>query len=98
MVLLLPRGGCTIEQVARFMGITRRTLHRRLALEGQTFIALVQAMRQELWSRYACDRHRSLTEVAQLLGFSDLSSFSRWHRGVFGKTAESMRSAQAGRP
>ena len=92
-LVLLPQGRCTIEQVARFMGINRRTLHRHLATEGHTFSGLVQAVRRELAQRYVSDRLRPLTEVAQLLGFSDLSSFSRWHRQNFGASAERLRVA-----
>lgn len=96
-LVLLPQGRCTIEQVARFMGIHRRTLHRKLAAEGHTFVALVQALRAELAQRYVADRQRPLTEVSQLLGFADLSSFSRWHRTTFAATALGSRTRSSGR-
>lgn len=80
VLLLLPRGRCSIEQVSRLMGITRRTLHRQLAAEQAIFRDLVQAVRLELAPRYLSDPDRPLTDISQLLGFADLSSFSRWHR------------------
>jgi AraC-like DNA-binding protein len=90
-LVLLPQGRCTIEQVSRFMGIHRRTLHRQLASEGCTFVALVQALRTELAQGYVADQQRPLTEVSQLLGFADLSAFSRWHKSTFGVTAMATR-------
>lgn len=87
VLVLLPRGRCTVDQVARLMGITRRTLHRHLAAEGQVFSELVLTVRRELAARYVMERSRSLGEIAQLLGFADLSSFSRWHRQQFGAAA-----------
>lgn len=87
VLVLLPRGRCTVDQVARLMGITRRTLHRHLGAEGQVFSQLVLTVRRELVSRYVLEPSRSLGDIAQLLGFADLSSFSRWHRQQFGVAA-----------
>ena len=87
VLVLLPRGRCTVDQVARLMGITRRTLHRHLGAEGQVFSDLVLTVRRELVSRYLREPSRPLGSIAQLLGFADLSSFSRWHRQQFGASA-----------
>ena len=91
VLLLLPKGRCAVDQVAQFMGITRRTLHRQLAKEHTTFSNVVQGVKAELASRYVHDSSRRLTEVCHLLGFADLSSFSRWHRSTFGLSAEQAR-------
>lgn len=77
---LLPQGRCRIDLVARQFGVDRRTLHRRLAAEGTSFSALVDAVRQEQLRRHLADHHRSFTEISELLGFSCLSAFSRWKR------------------
>lgn len=95
VLVLMPRGRCTVDQVARLMGITRRTLHRHLAAEESTFSDLLYAIRRELASRYVADKRRSLTDVSQLLGFADLSSFSRWHRAAFGTAAAGLRARPA---
>ena len=81
---LLPTGSCTIEVVAQHLAIDRRTLHRRLSREGQTFSDIVDAVRRELAKRYVKDAHRSLAEVSILLGFAAPSGFSRWYRRQFG--------------
>ncbi|UUZ76015.1 AraC family transcriptional regulator [Polaromonas sp. P1(28)-13] len=92
MVLaLMPLGRCTVDQVAGLMGITRRTLYRHLANEGQVFTELLQSIRRELASRYVNEPQHSLTAITQLLGFTDLSSFSRWHKTSFGCSAGELR-------
>ena len=83
IVMLLGTGTCTIDRVAQHLGIDRRTIHRRLAREGETFSGLVDAVRRELAERYVKERHRSLAEVSSLLGFSAPSGFSRWYRQRF---------------
>jgi AraC-like DNA-binding protein len=80
IVLLLPRGHCRADIVAQHLGVTRRTIHNRLAAEGTTFKALVDQMRGELLNDYIDAGSRSLSEVAPLLGFSELSALSRWRR------------------
>lgn len=87
VLVLLPRGRCTVDQVAQLMGIHRRTLHRHLAAEGLVFSGLVLTVRRELALRYLAEGSRSLGEISHLLGFADLSSFSRWHRQQFGRVA-----------
>lgn len=80
IVLLLPRGHCRAEIVAQHLGVTRRTVANRLGAEGTTFKALVDRMRSELLREYLNADSRSLSEVAALLGFSELSALSRWRR------------------
>ena len=84
IVVSLLAGGCSIDRVAQHMGVDRRTIHRRLAREGETFTGIVDAVRRELAQRYLRDRDRKLTEVALLLGFAGASAFSHWYRKQFG--------------
>ncbi|HET7527392.1 MAG TPA: AraC family transcriptional regulator ligand-binding domain-containing protein [Burkholderiaceae bacterium] len=91
IVLLLPRGHCRAEVVAQHLGVDRRTVANHLAAENTTFSALVDGMREDLLSRYLTDGTRSLSDVAVLLGFSELSAFSRWHRRRFGVAARTIR-------
>ncbi len=97
VVMLLGTGTCTIDRVAQHMGIDRRTIHRHLAHEGETFSGLVDAVRRELAERYVKDRHRSLAEVSSLLGFSAPSGFSRWYRQRFKKKPSERRARVAPR-
>jgi AraC-like DNA-binding protein len=94
---LMPAGHCSIVQVARSLGVDRRTVQRRLAGSGETFSSLRNAVRAELAERLLPNPRRSLTEIAEELGFSEPSAFSRWFRGQFGCSPSQWRSrTQAG--
>jgi AraC-like DNA-binding protein len=88
---LLPSGLCSADRVAKLLGIDRRTLHRHLARDGETFLSLVDSVRAELATRYVENRERPLASVAEMLGFSALSAFSRWFRHRFGCSVSQWR-------
>jgi len=93
---LLPKGTCTIDVVARHLCMTRRTVHRQLAADRQTFSGILEGVRKDLATRYMAEKHRSLAEISTLLGFSAPSGFSRWHRREF-ESAPSQRLKRAPR-
>jgi AraC-like DNA-binding protein len=84
IVQLLDSGDVTLEQVAEFMGLSPWTLRSRLTGEGTTFEALLQETRQSLTDIYLRDTDLPLTEIALLLGFSELSAFTRAASRWFG--------------
>jgi AraC-like DNA-binding protein len=92
---MLPLGGCSVEEVAHHLGVDRRTVHRHLARGGETFSSLMDEVRAELAESYLEGNKRHLTEVAQLLGFSALSAFSRWHKRHFGLTLTERRNGKS---
>ena len=94
----LPTGRCSLQQVAVQLGVDRRTIHRRLAREGETFSTIVDAVRTEMVTRFIENRDRPLYMVAESLGFSALSAFSRWFRTRFGRSASDWRAAHVARP
>jgi len=67
------------------VALSARTLQRRLAEQGTTFQEVVDEVRRELARKYLQDRALGVTEVAYLLGFSELSAFDRAHRRWTGK-------------
>ncbi|MEN8200696.1 MAG: AraC family transcriptional regulator [Thermodesulfobacteriota bacterium] len=73
----LPSGNVSVEQVAGELGISGRKLQRVLQDRGTTFLSLLNDTRMELAKEFIRDRHIDLTEVAFLLGFAELSTFSR---------------------
>lgn len=89
----LATGKCSIDLAARQLGMSRRTVHRALAREGHTFSQILDDVRRELASRYVADKHRSLAEVSELLGFAAPSGFSRWYRRHFSVPASLKRTA-----
>jgi len=92
---LLPGGRCTAQQMARHLGMDRRTLHRRLSAEGHTFSALLDEVRAGLVLRHLQESDLPLGEVAGLLGFSGPSSFSHWFRSTFGTSVSGWRPQQS---
>jgi len=91
----LPSGLCSADRVAKHLGVDRRTLHRHLAREGETFTSLLDAVRAELMTRYIGNRDRSLASISELLGFSALSAFSRWFRSRFGCSVSQWRASES---
>jgi AraC-like DNA-binding protein len=81
---LLPAGRCSAQQVARHLGVNRRTLHRRLATEGTTFTAVLDETRRSVAERLLLNTDLSVTEISQSLGFAAPSGMSRWFRDQYG--------------
>jgi AraC-like DNA-binding protein len=90
--MLLPTGRCSVEQVAAHLGRDRRTLHRQLTREGETFSSLLDQVRRELATRFLVNPHHPLSEIAGVLGFSELSAFSRWFSRLFDCSPSTWRS------
>jgi AraC-like DNA-binding protein len=73
----LAHRSCTAERVCHVLGVSYRTLNRRLAAEGTTFQAIVDSVRTDVATRLLAQTDMPLTEIADALDFSDLSAFSR---------------------
>lgn len=89
--LLMPAGRASIASVADSLGVTVRTLQRRLDDEGTQFSDLLDRVRVREVSRYLSQRRLRLTDIADLLGYSSLSAFSNWYRGRFNETPSEAR-------
>ncbi len=76
MIAQLPEEIPTKARTASLLGLTERTLLRRLKDEGTTFAEVLRQLREELAFQYL-RRGMCLSEVAYLLGFSDNGTFSR---------------------
>lgn len=81
---LLASGNCTVERVAEHFACNRRTIHRHLAECGTSFSAILDAQRAALVTKLIEDPGRSLSAIAQQLGFSAQSAMARWFRSRFG--------------
>ncbi|KWF97486.1 AraC family transcriptional regulator [Burkholderia diffusa] len=82
----------SLEDMARLMNTSPRTLKRRLQEEGMTFRVLLAQARGAMAETLLGDAHLSLTEVAERLGFSDLSSFSQAFKRWYGVPPGTYRS------
>ena len=81
----LSNGSVTEKTVSESLFMTPRNMHRKLQKEETSFKQLLTEVRQDLAQQYIQDRSKTLTEISFLLGFSEVSSFSRAYKGWTGK-------------
>jgi AraC-like DNA-binding protein len=73
----LPSGIPSVEQIGQVMGMSRRTLTRRLSENGLTFRDLIKKIQEEVSKELLKNPARSIAEIAFETGFSEQSAFSR---------------------
>lgn len=73
---LLAQGEANADAACRAMRLSRRTLQRRLKAEKTSFQKVLTEVRAELAVRYLRDTRLKALEVAMLLGYSNISSFT----------------------
>jgi AraC-like DNA-binding protein len=86
----LGAGECTLERTARALGMSERTLQRRLREAGTTFAAIVDSIRREMAVEYL-DKRMPVTEIAFLLGYAEPSAFHHAFKRWTGTTPERAR-------
>lgn len=70
-----------LEQIAAGLGLTPRTLQRRLLEEGESLHQVIESARRELARQYLLESSLDLNDIAYLLGYADTNSFIRaFHR------------------
>lgn len=89
---MLSNRRCTAPFVAQQLGLSRRTLDRRLAGERTSFHALLDEVRRDIARGQIEGSRRSMAQIADLLGFSSAAAFSTWFVGGFGMTPGQWRS------
>ncbi|GGH78011.1 AraC-like DNA-binding protein [Pullulanibacillus pueri] len=90
----LTGGRPSIQMVARELGVSDRTLQRRLTDEGTNFKDLLIHTRHEQAREYLRDSSLDIKEVAFLVGYEDQSSFYRAFRHWEGDTPAHYRTKQ----
>lgn len=73
---LLARGEANADAACRALKLSRRTLQRRLHAEKTSFQRILREVRAELAINYLSDARLRILEIAMLLGYSNLSSFT----------------------
>lgn len=91
----LSEGTPRMADIAKGLGLSSRSFHRRLSAHGFSFQALTEETRRELAEGLLRDEQYSLAEVAFLTGFAEQSSFTRAFKRWLGTTPASYRKAQA---
>lgn len=83
---MLPSGHSAIEEAARRLAISKRTLQRQLSQESSSYKEVLNATRQELAQHYLARSAISPPEISFLLGYQDSNSFLRAFKGWTGAT------------
>jgi len=91
IVPLLPHGEARADKVASRLGMSQRTLARRLSEEGLTFAGLLDHLRSDLANRYLDDPDLSVSQIAWLLGYGEVSAFTHAFKRWTGKTPRETR-------
>ncbi|MBJ8482499.1 AraC-like DNA-binding protein [Acinetobacter sp. BIGb0102] len=76
----LAAGEIQQQEIAKSLGLSTRSLQRKLSLENTSYSEILDKTRQELASSYIKNNSYSITEIAYILGFTDVSSFTRAFR------------------
>ena len=95
MLEQLPSGNLTESSVAEALHISTRTLQRQLQEKNTSFKLILNEVRTELADKYIRNNQLSLTEISFLLGFSEMSSFSRAFKRWTGETPSQYRTSSA---
>jgi AraC-like DNA-binding protein len=90
---LMRSGEPTLQKTANGLVVGPRTLQRRLGQCGVDFTDLVADTRRRFALQYLADRRHTLTEVAFLLGYSEVSAFNRAFKRWTGSTPSEYRAS-----
>jgi len=90
---LLPHGRVLVGEVASTLGMSKRTLGRKLADEGLNFTEIFEQLRRDLAVRYLADRKLPVSKIAWLLGFREVSAFTHACKRWTQKTPSQLRTA-----
>ena len=93
IVRLLPHGEAQAPEVCRELGVSLRTLSRRLEAEGLTFAKVLDDLRHGLAARHLRERDLPISEIAWMLGYRRSSSFNHAFKRWTGKTPGSLRAS-----
>jgi AraC-like DNA-binding protein len=88
---LLPHGKTQKRIVAKTLGLSARTLSRRLADEGTTYEEVLDQLRRSLGLQYLKEPSISLSQIAWLLGYGGSTSFNHAFRRWTGRSPSAMR-------
>lgn len=90
----LSTGDCTLSHIARFLSMSVRALQNRLEAEHSSFQLLLDKVRRELAVHHLSRRDMQLTQLAYLLGYSELSAFSRSFKRWYGTSPRNWQRLQ----
>jgi AraC-like DNA-binding protein len=93
---LLPHGMAQSNIVATRLGMSPRTMARRLSAEGLSFAGILRDLRLALAHRYLADRNLPISQIAWLLGYTEIGAFTHAFRRWTGSAPSAVRGQSAG--
>jgi len=96
MAPLLPHGRARVGDIAKRLGMSQRTLARRLAAEGLTFGQVLDQLRSDLARKYVGESGLSISQIAWLLGYQEASAFTHAFKRWTGRTPREARARENG--
>ena len=90
---LLPSGECTIDDVAKKLGYSKRSLQRKLQEEDTNFQKQLNHTRELLAKTYLANTDMTAEDIAFLLGYQEIGSFFRAFTAWTGQTVNEYRNA-----
>ena len=93
---LLPHRKARVEVIASRLGMSQRTLARRLAREGLNFTEIMDELRADLAKRHLEDSQLSISQIAWLVGYQEVSAFTHAFKRWTEMTPRQMRSRTSG--
>jgi AraC-like DNA-binding protein len=91
MAPLLPHGKANAVEIARRIGMSRRTLARKLSSEDLTFSAIAEELKGDLAKHYLTASDLPISQIAWLLGYSEVSAFTHAFKRWTGMTPRQSR-------
>jgi len=88
-----PQQGRNADDLAQFLNLSVRTLHRQLKEEGASLQQLKDSVRQAQAQDLLLRSHRAIKQIAAQVGFQSEKSFSRAFKAWTGQTPEECRRA-----
>jgi AraC-like DNA-binding protein len=89
---LLPHGQAQAQTIAKALGVSVRTLSRRLSAEATTFAEVVDQLRRTLALEYLKEPGFTTAQIAWLLGYEGSTSFNHAFKRWTGRSPSSARS------
>ena len=93
LVVVVPKGNATVSNIARALAMSTRSLARRLKEEGTSYTEVLDDLRRELAMRYVEDETLGVSQIAWLLGYSEVSSFNHAFRRWTSRSPKAARSS-----
>ena len=91
MAPLLPHGKANAVEIASRIGMSHRTLARKLSSEGLTFSEIADELKGDLARHYLRDGDLPISQIAWLLGYREVSAFTHAFKRWTGMTPRQLR-------